>query len=97
MLVAISGFYVHCVYIQQCCEGGGGYEIDHAQSLFSHARPAFTDHGRPEDRKPLVTRFGDTIDVRNRGALRMSRFAGSQMHAQDGAGRGALMGGQSMP
>lgn len=30
-------------------------------------------------RKPPVTRFGDTVDVRNRGALRMSRFAGAQM------------------
>jgi hypothetical protein len=33
-----------------------------------------------DDRKPLVTRFGDAVDVRNRGALRISRFAGSQMH-----------------
>jgi hypothetical protein len=32
-----------------------------------------------DERKPLVTRFGDAVDVRNRGALRMSRFAGSQM------------------
>jgi hypothetical protein len=50
-----------------------------------------------EDRKPVITHFGDAVDVRNRGALRISRFAGSQMHAQDGAGRGALMGGRSMP
>ena len=35
-----------------------------------------------EERKPLVTRFGDAVDVRNRGALRMSRFAGSQTSAQ---------------
>lgn len=35
-----------------------------------------------EPRKPLVTRFGNSVDVRNRGALRMSRFAGSQMQAQ---------------
>lgn len=36
-----------------------------------------------DDRKPLVTRFGDAVDVRNRGALRMNRFAGSQMHTTE--------------
>jgi len=34
-------------------------------------------------RKPPVTRFGDAIDVRNRGALKMGRFAGSQAATQD--------------
>jgi uncharacterized caspase-like protein len=37
----------------------------------------------PENRKPLVTRFGDAVDVRNRGALRISRLAGSQMRMHD--------------
>ena len=36
-----------------------------------------------EARKPPVTRFGDAIDVRNRGALKMGRFAGSQAAVQD--------------
>jgi hypothetical protein len=36
-----------------------------------------------EDRKPLTTRFGDEVDVRNRGTLRMSRFAGTQALTQD--------------
>ncbi len=36
-----------------------------------------------EDRKPLVTRFGDAVDVRNRGTLRMSRFAGTQALTED--------------
>ena len=35
------------------------------------------------DRKAPVTRFGDAIDVRNRGALKMGRFAGSQAATQD--------------
>lgn len=35
-----------------------------------------------EPRVPLITRFGNSVDVRNRGALRMSRFAGSQTQAQ---------------
>lgn len=35
-----------------------------------------------EQRMPLITRFGNSVDVRNRGALRMSRFAGSQAEAQ---------------
>lgn len=36
-----------------------------------------------DDRKPLVTRFGDAVDVRNRGVLRMNRFAGSQRHTTE--------------
>ncbi|OGB21891.1 MAG: hypothetical protein A3I66_16230 [Burkholderiales bacterium RIFCSPLOWO2_02_FULL_57_36] len=35
-----------------------------------------------EQRTPLITRFGNSVDVRNRGALRMSRFAGSQTQSQ---------------
>lgn len=31
----------------------------------------------------VATRFGEDIDVRNRGALRLGRFAGSQIAAQD--------------
>jgi hypothetical protein len=31
----------------------------------------------------LVTRFGDAVDVRNRGVLRINRFAGSQMHTTE--------------
>ncbi len=31
-----------------------------------------------EDSQPVLTRFGDTVDVRRRGALRLGRFAGSQ-------------------
>ncbi|MBS0309211.1 MAG: hypothetical protein JSS58_09590 [Proteobacteria bacterium] len=34
-------------------------------------------------RRSLTTRFGESIDVRNRGALRVARFAGSQMQTQD--------------
>jgi hypothetical protein len=36
-----------------------------------------------EARTSLVTHFGDAIDVRNRGALKMGRFAGSQAAARD--------------
>jgi hypothetical protein len=35
-----------------------------------------------EQRTSLITRFGNSVDVRNRGVLRISRFAGSQMQAQ---------------
>ncbi len=31
---------------------------------------------------PLVTRFGDMVDVRNRGGVRIGRFAGSQPQAR---------------
>ena len=36
-----------------------------------------------ENRRHLTTRFGDAVDVRNRGTLRMSRFAGTQAMTQD--------------
>jgi hypothetical protein len=35
------------------------------------------------ERHALITRFGDTIDVRNRGTLKVSRFAGSHAETQD--------------
>jgi hypothetical protein len=35
-----------------------------------------------EQRTALVTRFGNSVDVRNRGTLRIGRFAGSQAQAQ---------------
>jgi hypothetical protein len=31
-----------------------------------------------EDGAPILTRFGELVDVRRRGALRMGRFAGTQ-------------------
>ncbi len=45
--------------------------------------PASAAQPGSELRKPLITRFGDAIDVRNRGALRVTRFAGSQTQTQD--------------
>jgi len=36
-----------------------------------------------EDHKSLVTRFGDAVDVRNRGALRISRIVGAQHNRQE--------------
>ena len=41
------------------------------------------EQGESTLRKPLTTRFGESIDVRHRGALRVGRFAGSQVQAQD--------------
>lgn len=41
------------------------------------------EQGESASRKPLTTRFGEWIDVRNRGALRVGRFAGSQVQVQD--------------
>ncbi len=35
------------------------------------------------ERRALVTRFGDAIDVRNRGALKVGRIAGGQSQVQD--------------
>jgi hypothetical protein len=35
------------------------------------------------ERQALVTRFGETIDVRNRGTLKVGRFAGSHSQTQD--------------
>jgi len=35
------------------------------------------------ERPTLITRFGDTVDVRNRGTLKVARFAGSHAQTQD--------------
>jgi hypothetical protein len=35
------------------------------------------------ERQALITRFGETIDVRNRGTLKVGRFAGSHAQSQD--------------
>ncbi len=49
----------------------------------SHSVPLRLVTPVAEARKPPVTRFGEAIDVRNRGALKMGRFAGSQAAVQD--------------
>ncbi len=36
-----------------------------------------------DGRKPLSTRFGDIVDVRNRGALRLARLVGIQVPVQE--------------
>ena len=36
-----------------------------------------------KDHNPILTRFGEAVDVRRRGALRMGRFAGSQTRTED--------------
>ncbi|HYD79112.1 MAG TPA: hypothetical protein VEC06_04830 [Paucimonas sp.] len=66
-------------------------------SFLSSAHQSLSKLAAAEDPKPvmppasaspataLVTRFGDAVDVRNRGTLRMSRFAGSQRQATEPA------------
>jgi hypothetical protein len=36
-----------------------------------------------DSHEPILTRFGDAVDVRRRGALRLSRFAGTQPRTED--------------
>lgn len=36
-----------------------------------------------ENHEPILTRFGDAVDVRRRGALRLSRFAGTQPRTEE--------------
>lgn len=36
-----------------------------------------------KDHNPILTRFGEAVDVRRRGALRMARFAGSHSRTED--------------
>ncbi len=55
---------------------------DQQANCFFQASPLRMACSLGEQRMPLTTRFGNSVDVRNRGALRMSRFAGSQMQAQ---------------
>lgn len=57
--------------------------VDHRASQAIELSPVQTQPREADGRKPLVTRFGELIDVRNRGALRVGRFAGSQTQTQD--------------
>ncbi|MGZ3159205.1 MAG: hypothetical protein ACXU7D_06670 [Burkholderiaceae bacterium] len=36
-----------------------------------------------ENHEPILTRFGDAVDVRRRGALRLSRFAGTRPRTEN--------------
>jgi hypothetical protein len=36
-----------------------------------------------DNHEPILTRFGDAVDVRRRGALRLSRFAGTRPRTED--------------
>lgn len=53
------------------------------QQLLTQTEPALQlDTGAAEHAAPILTRFGDAVDVRRRGALRMGRFAGTQSRTQ---------------
>lgn len=47
-----------------------------SQSLEEHSATT-------ENHEPILTRFGDAVDVRRRGALRLSRFAGTQPRTEE--------------
>jgi hypothetical protein len=53
------------------------------QRLINDAEPLRFFTPRAEGGKPVLTRFGDAVDVRSRGALRITRFAGSQAGLQE--------------
>lgn len=52
------------------------YVASQTSALEDH--PAATDN-----HEPILTRFGDVVDVRRRGALRLSRFAGTQPRTEN--------------
>ncbi len=52
----------------------------HTSTLQKHALAL--DTCATENQPPILTRFGDIVDVRRRGALRMGRFAGTQTRTQ---------------
>jgi hypothetical protein len=41
------------------------------------------DAATADNYEPILTRFGDAVDVRRRGALRLSRFAGTQPRTEE--------------
>jgi hypothetical protein len=49
---------------------------------FFHAPNLRLASSLDEQRNSLITRFGNSVDVRNRGVLRIGRFAGSQAQPQ---------------
>lgn len=50
-------------------------------NAFSRSNQVVSDASPDRPRSALVRRFGHTVDVRNRGALRMLRLAGGQAPA----------------
>ncbi len=57
--------------------------VDQAAYAYLAKTPPFlrTSHGLPisaAEGEPILTRFGDIVDVRRRGALRIGKFAGTQ-------------------
>ena len=73
---------MYCVYVQLNDEEMKMKQSEQIGSQAFHAKTLCLVSGNGEQRTSLITRFGNSVDVRNRGALRMSRFAGSQMQAQ---------------
>lgn len=51
------------------------YEAVQSQSL--------KEESAADNHEPILTRFGDSVDVRRRGALRLSRFAGTRPRTED--------------
>ena len=58
-------------------------QIDSKQCLAQQGRTADALSEAVENHVPILTRFGDAVDVRRRGALRIGRFAGTQARTLD--------------
>jgi hypothetical protein len=54
-----------------------------ATNPYSVSQPKKESISTENAHEPILTRFGDTVDVRRRGALRLSRFAGTQPRTSD--------------
>jgi hypothetical protein len=56
-----------------------------AQNLYAATQSTSLKEERAatENHEPILTRFGDSVDVRRRGALRLSRFAGTQPRTEN--------------
>lgn len=53
-----------------------------ARTSSTSAMPSHTFHTKPASLlSPVLTQFGEQVDVRKRGALRMSRLAGGHEHS----------------
>jgi hypothetical protein len=51
--------------------------------ITAQAQSVKEEHVVTENHEPILTRFGDAVDVRRRGALRLSRFAGTRPRTED--------------
>jgi hypothetical protein len=80
----ISLYIITAVYLYSYSQGGFIMQLIIGNPYTSaHTQSDKEDATGNENHEPILTRFGDAVDVRRRGALRISRFAGTQPRTEE--------------